>query len=255
MRVPVCILPAAYAGALLAAGVAGGCSAAPKPAAQSAAPASAAAPRPSTTILPEDTAGSAPGLHLIEFLAVGRGDRVADLGSGRGYSIAAISQKVGPFGALYVRHDPKPLSDLPNEAASEAPAPGISSNVVRMNTQLDAPFSPEARQLDCATLFFSYHELVAEGRDRQKFNATVFRALKPGGLYFVADHSPVPEATPGTAQAASRVDPRVIRADVQAAGFRFVEAADFLSPSAQASAGGESTPVTSQYVLKFQKPR
>jgi predicted methyltransferase len=182
-------------------------------------------------------------------VGLGRGDRIADLGPGRGYSIQPFVTAVGPFGVVYVRHDPRTLSSLPSEQRSEGAESALPSNVVRMDTPLEAPFSPEAKNLDCATLLFSYHELVAERRDLHRFNAAVFGALKPGGCYVVVEHAPRSAAEPAAAEDADRIAARVVRSEVEAVGFRFVEAADFLTLAAPAGAE------TSQYVLKFQKPR
>ncbi|MEO8181475.1 MAG: hypothetical protein ABI895_21780 [Deltaproteobacteria bacterium] len=251
MKRPLSLLSVVRSGAgrlALAAGMA--CGAVPQPPAQSADSSAAAAPEQA----PAPTAAAGPvadadGFHLVEFVGLGRGDRIADLGSGRGYSILPFVAAVGPFGAVYVRHDPRTLSALPSEQRSDVAESAVPSNVIRMDTLLEAPFSPEAKNLDCATLLFTYHELVAERRDLQRFNTAVFGALEPGGCYIIVEHAPRPAAEPGGAQDATRIDAGVVRAEVEAAGFRFVEAADFFTPDAQRTAQ------TSQYVLKFQKPR
>ena len=192
-------------------------------------------------------------VHLIDFVGLGRGDRIADLGTGRGYSIRPFVAAVGPFGVVYVRHDPRTLSTLSSKQRSDVAESAVPSNVSRMDTPLEAPFSPEAKNLDCATLLFTYHELVAERRDLQRFNAAVFGALKPGGCYIIVEHAPRTGAEPA-AEDAQRIDARVVRAEVEAVGFRFVEAADFSMPAA-ATLAALPTSQASQYVLKFQKPR
>jgi len=249
MKRPLSLLSVVQSGArwlALAAGMA--CGAAPQPPAQSAdasaAVASEHAPAPTAAVNPDTD-----GFHLIQFVGLGRGDRIADLGPGRGYSISPFVAAVGPFGAVYVRHDPRTLSTLSSEQRSDVAESAVPSNVIRMDTPLEAPFSPEARNLDCATLLFTYHELVAERLDLQRFNAAVFGALKPGGCYIVVEHAPRTVAEPEDARDATRVDARVVRAEVESVGFRFVEAADFFTP------GAPPTAQTSQYVLKFQKPR
>jgi predicted methyltransferase len=248
MKHALSLLPAVCTGARLLALAAGmACGAAPQPPAQSAGSGAAVgsehAAAPIAAASPD-----ADGFHLIEFVGLGRGDRIADLGPGRGYSISPFVAAVGPFGAVYVRHDPRTLSALSTEQTSEMAESAVPSNVIRMATPLEAPFSPEARNLDCATLLFTYHELVAERRDLHRFNAAVFGALKPGGCYIVVEHAPRTVAEPGDAQDTTRIDARVVRAEVESVGFRFVEAADFFTPGAQRTAA------TSQYVLKFQKP-
>jgi predicted methyltransferase len=247
--------PILCAGACLVA-ASTGCSATENRAAQGPDSSAVAAPEPNAappvaTSRPESGAPS--GFHLVEFVGLGRGDRIADLGPGRGYSIEPFATAVGPFGAVYVRHDPRTLHALPSEQRSKEPRPPLPANVIRMDTPLEAPFSAEAKNLNCATLLFSYHDLVAEGPARQRFNAAVFRALEPGGCYIIAEHAPSPSAESEAGTAADRIDAGVVRAEVEAAGFRFVEAADFLAPAAATGAPRSAQP--SQYVLKFQKPR
>lgn len=257
MKLWLCLSPVLCAGACLVA-LGTGCSATENRAARSPDPGAAAVPEanpapPAATARAHSQAPN--GFHLVEFMGLGRGDRIADLGPGRGYSIAPFAAAVGPFGRVYVRHDPRALRALPSEQRSSESEPALPANVIRMETPLDAPFSPEARDLNCATLLFSYHDLVGDRRDRQRFNAAVYRALEPGGYYIVAEHAPSPTAAQGSGADTDRIAAAVLRAEVEAAGFRFVEAADFLAPAPAAGAGGEPGPHTSQYVLKFQKPR
>jgi predicted deacetylase len=49
-------------------------------------------------------------------------------------------------------------------------------------------------RIDLVTLMFNYHDLGHLGVDRATMNKAVFRALKSGGLYVIADHS----GRPGT---------------------------------------------------------
>lgn len=182
---------------------------------------------------------------LLEFLGIGRGERVADLGSGTGYSIERMAAAVGPSGIVYARHDPRVLvAPAVREAAAER-AGTLPENIVLMQTPDSAPFSAAARNLDLVTLLFSYHDLVAGGRDRLAFNRAVFAALAPDCLYVIAEH----EAPPNVG-IDGRLEEGLVRADVEAAGFVFVEAAQF---SASTAHPGGAEP--SQYVLKFRRPK
>jgi predicted methyltransferase len=224
----------------------------PEPAAQQPAP---AASSDSQGLTPRSPAPAPPsGVPLLAFFGLGRGDRMADLGAGTGYALAAFSDAVGPFGVVYARRDPRVLHNLSSGATREPE--DVPANMIHMATPLQAPFLPEAKNLNCVTFLFGYHELVAEQRDREQFNAAVFRALQPGGFYIVADHAAAAGAGLVAAKEEHRIEARIVQAEVQAAGFRFVEAADFLSSSLQerASSAGQQAQ-TSQYVLKFQKPK
>jgi predicted methyltransferase len=209
-----------------------------------AAPASPAAASSSGQV-----AGAAAERSLLEFLGIGRGERVADLGSGTGYSIERMAAAVGPIGVVYTRHDPRVLvAPAVREAAAER-AGTLPENIVVMRTPDSAPFSAAARNLDLVTLLFAYHELVAGGRDRLAFNRAVFEALAPERLYVIAEHA-APSGVGVEAARAGRVEERLVRADVEATGFVFVEAAQF---SASTVHPGGAAP--SQYLLKFRRPK
>jgi predicted methyltransferase len=186
---------------------------------------------------------------LLEFLGIGRGERVADLGSGTGYSIERMAAAVGPTGVVYARHDPRVLvAPAVRQAAAER-AGTLPENIVVMRTPDSAPFSAAARSLDLVTLLFAYHDLVAAGRDRLAFNRAVFAALAPDRLYVIAEHA-APSGVGVEAAPAGRVEERLVRADVEAAGFVFVEAAQF-----SASTTHPDGAAPSQYLLKFRRPK
>lgn len=116
-----------------------------------------------------------------------------------------------------------------------------------MPTDYAAPLTPDARDLDLVTMLFAYHEVVAQFPDRTRFNAAVLRALKPGRFYVIAEHSAPVGSGVEAARRSSGIEERIVRADVEAAGFVFVESAELLS---RTSSGVRPR----QYLLKFQKP-
>jgi predicted methyltransferase len=186
-------------------------------------------------------------------LGIGRGERIADLGAGKGYSLERMAEAVGPTGVVYARHDPRLLVAAAKPGASAQREGTLPANIVVMETSDAAPFSAAASKLDLVTMLFSYHELVARGQDRLAFHRAVFAALAPDRFYVVASHA-APEGTSGEAAGAGRVDERLVRADAEAAGFVFVEAATLLSPSTARDGATAGSAPPSQYVLKFRRP-
>jgi predicted methyltransferase len=89
------------------------------------------------------------------------------------------------------------------------------------------------------------------------YNKAVFDALKPGGTYVVLDH-----AAPGTGLSATetlhRIDPAVVKTEVEAAGFKFVGEDDSLKNPADDHSKKVFDPSirgkTDQFVYKFKKP-
>jgi predicted methyltransferase len=195
-------------------------------------------------------------VELLEFLGVRSGARVADLAAGSGYTTELLARAVGPSGVVYAQNDKATIDQYVSESWPKRLRRDATRNVIRMDREFDAPFSAEAHDLDLVTLLFSYHDVVARRGERSKLNAEVFRVLAPGGLYVVADH----RAAPGTGlQAAStlhRIEEKVVRDEVEAAGFTFVESGEFLrDPSDDATEPSFKRGfATDRFILKFKKP-
>jgi predicted methyltransferase len=190
---------------------------------------------------------------MLDFLGIGPGERIADLGAGTGYSILQMADKVGATGVVYTRHDPRILVAAAAPGAAAEREGALPENVVVMETPDTAPFNGEAKHLDLVTMLFSYHDLVARGRNRRAFNRAVFDALSPDRFYVIAEHAAPSGAGVGAAHE-GRVEERLVRADVEAAGFVFVEAAQLL-PSTAGQRSSPQAATSSQYLLKFRRPR
>jgi predicted methyltransferase len=90
------------------------------------------------------------------------------------------------------------------------------------------------------------------------FNQMVFAALKPGGTYLVLDH--VAQAGSGARDVSTlhRIDPKLVKKEVLAAGFVFVGSSDLLHRSDDPHTAKVFDPAirgkTDQFILKFRKP-
>jgi len=62
-------------------------------------------------------------------------------------------------------------------------------NVVRLDRSFEDPFPAEVVGLDAVLLVLFYHDAVWLKVDREKMNRAVYRALAPGGVYGIVDHS------------------------------------------------------------------
>ena len=70
-------------------------------------------------------------------------------------------------------------------------------NIVPVVRPFEEPAPPElaSNALDLVTLMFNYHDFGHLGVDRARVNQAVYAALKPGGIYVVADHSGISVGT------------------------------------------------------------
>jgi predicted methyltransferase len=195
-------------------------------------------------------------LQLLEFIGVSRGQRVADLGAGSGYTTELLARAVGPSGVVYAQNNRTALDKYVSESWPKRLEREATRNVVRMDREFDSPFAPEAQGLQLVTLLFSYHDVIAANEDRTKLNRAVFDALEPGGLFVIADHQAAPGTGVEAASSLHRIDQKIVRTEVEAVGFVFVESGDFLGdPSDDGKEPSFARGFkTDRFVLKFKKP-
>ena len=127
---------------------------------------------------------------------------------------------------------------------------------VQVEVVFDDPVPADVKDLDLITFYFSYHDTTFLEVDRAKMNKAMFVALKPGGILTIADHSARPEDGATVGKTLHRIGEAALRAEIEAAGFKFVASADFLRHPEDKRTDvvfKNPTPVD-EFVLKFQKP-
>lgn len=201
-------------------------------------------------------------VEVLAFARVAPGQAVGEYMPGGGYFTRLLAAAVGERGHVYayppseiVRIAPRFLSDAQAVAAA-APLKNIT---VRSgpNGEFGAP-----EPLDLAITVQNYHDLhgrFAPAGAAAGFNAAVFKALRPGGAYVIVDHSAQLGTGLKAADSLHRIDPAAVRAEVEAAGFRFDgESAVLANPADPRTAGVFDPSVrgrTDQFALRFRKPR
>lgn len=198
---------------------------------------------------------------MLTFIGVAPGMRVAELMAGGGYTAELLARVVGDEGRVYGQNPPVILERFAEKPWSERLAKPVNARVVRVDSALDDPLPPEARDLDVVLSNLVYHDFVWMGVDRAKMNAAIFAALRPGGLYYVADHTAADGAGITVVETLHRIEPGVIREEVEAAGFVLVREGDFLRHpedtrdwSTSPRTAGEKRGTSDRFVLLFQKP-
>jgi predicted methyltransferase len=190
-------------------------------------------------------------VEMLSFIGVRPGMHVLDISAGGGYTTELLARALGPQGLVYAQ-TPKPSPRLIDRLKSLA-----MKNVVVVQRKFDDPVPPEANGLDLVTLMFNYHDFAHFGVDRASLNRAVFAALKPGGMYVIADHAGRPGTGISESNTLHRVEESLVRQEVEAAGFRLAEEGTFLrNPN---DPRDRETPDPAQpkdeFVLKFVKPR
>ena len=199
--------------------------------------------------------------EIVALTGLKSGDRVLDLIPGDGYWTRLFSRIVGSEGRVYAVW-PKNYADVAagNVATLRQIAASPDYPNVRVEVQ-PTPLLTATEPLDMVFTAQNYHDYPDEfmGRfDPAQLNRAVFIMLKPGGTWFIVDH--VAEAGSGMrdTERLHRIDPAVVRRQVEAAGFEYVGASDVLGNPAD----DHRLPVfdprirgrTDQFVMRFRKP-
>jgi predicted methyltransferase len=212
---------------------------------------------------PEDVALDA-GRHPAELVAlagVGAGQRVAELQAGGGYTAEVLARVVGPNGKVYGQNSRFVLERFAAKPWGDRLAKPINANVVRVDRELDDPLPPEASGLDAVFLVLFYHDAVWQKVDRARMNAAILKALRPGGVFLVVDHSARAGSGVADCETLHRIDEAVVREEIQRAGFRLEAEGNFLRNAgdprdwnASPRSAGERRGTSDRFVLKFVKP-
>jgi predicted methyltransferase len=212
---------------------------------------------------PEDKkldAGRKPG-ELLAFAGIKPGMKVAELGAGGGYTAELLARAVGPTGVVYGHNTPMVLEKFAGKPWGERLAKPINKNIVKVTREWDDPFPPEAKDLDAVLIVLIYHDSIWMGADQTKMNAAVFKALKPGGVYIVVDHSGRPGTGVAEVRTIHRIEESVVRKEVANAGFKLAaEAEVWRNPDDKRDwndapfAAGEKRGTSDRFALKFVKP-
>lgn len=199
-------------------------------------------------------------VDLLLFIGVAPGMEVADLGAGFGYTTELLARAVGPTGKVYGQNPKFVLERFAEKGWSARLAKPVMKNVVRVDREFVDPLPPEVQGLDAVVNVLFYHDFEWMGVDRAAHNAAIFRALRPGGVYVIVDHSAKEGAGASGSQTLHRIEEKLVREELAAAGFELVEEGSFLrNPSdtrdwnALPWQNGREE-LSDKFVLKFRKP-
>jgi predicted methyltransferase len=195
--------------------------------------------------------------EVVAFVGVKKGDHVADVVAGR--LTGALAQAAGPSGKVYaletaevVKVHPEVL-ELMQALAKQMPTIEVSAVPVA---------TPLPKGLDVVFFRQNYHDLYDKfmgPADVAAFNKSVFKALKPGGVYVVLDHAAVAGSGLAATETLHRIDPARVKADVLAAGFKLDAESNLLANPDDDHTKKVFDPSirdhTDQFLFRFKKPK
>jgi predicted methyltransferase len=197
--------------------------------------------------------------ETLAFSGVKPGMAVGEFYPGGGYFTRMISDVVGPKGHVYG------LENQGWKGAVKADQDLFKECPKCTNVTIDSqPFGTVAfpKPLDLAWVTQNYHDLkIAEyGRvDTIAFDRAVYKALKPGGTFFILDHRGRAGMSEADIAKMHRINRDLVVKEVTSVGFKLVAEGKFL----RRPADDHTLPIfdkaiqghTDQYALKFVKPR
>lgn len=171
--------------------------------------------------------------EVLAFFGLARGDDAVDLYAGGGYYTELMARVVGPEGSVVGTMS---VPSYNGEARPALDALVERNPNVTINAGPPDRFDYPAGSLDFVMMSMSYHDLYFVNaqygypeQNPRDFLAQVFAALRPGGTVGVIDHVANPGGdTRQVVDTLHRIDPAVVRADFEAAGFVLEAESDLL---------------------------
>ena len=195
--------------------------------------------------------GLKPGMHVIDMFGANR------------YWAEIIAPVAGPYGSVVVW---QPVQFLNDERRSQfAEFTARQPNVALISSRFEQPLIGTNRY-DFMIMNLDYHDVYWESAERkigrmepQQWLRNLYDAMKPGAVVGIIDHSAAPNSdTRATVDKLHRIDPEVVKADFQRAGFVLEAESDMLRNPADERTLGVFDPAirgkTDRFVLRFRKP-
>ena len=202
--------------------------------------------------------------ELLAFLGLEGGSRVIDMFGANRYWAEIIAPAIGRQGQLIVWQPTQFMNDK-RKAEFDAFA-AKAGNAALITTPFEAPMLG-ANAYDFMIMNLDYHDVYWQSAERKiprmepdAWLARLFAAMKPGAVVGIIDHAANPGGdTRAVVEKLHRIDPAVVRADFERAGF-VLEAE---SPLLRNPADDRTLLVfddkvrgkTDRFVFKFRKPR
>jgi predicted methyltransferase len=198
--------------------------------------------------------------EVVAFTGLKPGQSVVELVPGRGYWTRIFSGVVGDKGHVYTvwphgmdKYATKSIANW-QDLVKKPPYTNVSL-LQQDNDALSAPQPVDV--VFTSQNYHDYHDKFMGPVDMAKFNKEVFDALKPGGVYVVIDHV-ANAGDAGATEDQHRIDPAVVKKEVEAAGFVFDGSSDALkNPADDHKAAVFDKAIqghTDQFIYRFKKP-
>jgi len=226
--------------------------------------------------------------QLLAFIGIRRGMIALDISASAGYTSELLARAIGPTGKVYGQgwaganaRPAEAATPITRPDGSVVPPPatkrvkgraatffaerianmGAAGVVAAPMEALARPFENPAPPdladggFDLVTLIFNYHDFGHMGVDRDALNRAVYRVLKPGGMFIIADHAGRDGTGISESGTLHRIEEAFLKREVLAAGFTLAAEGTFLRNSNDPRDRNVPDPPMpkDEFVLKFVK--
>jgi predicted methyltransferase len=203
-------------------------------------------------------------VEVLSFFGLRRGMDVLDMFGANQYWAEIMAPVVGPRGTITVWQPTQFLNDDRRKKFAEFTK--RQKNVRLISSPFEAPELGN-NAYDFMIMNLDYHDVYLENAERKivrmdpdAWLKELYAAMRPGAILGVIDHVAPPNAdTRATVLKLHRIDPEVVKADFQRAGFELVGIRNFLRNPADDHSLLVFDPKvrgkTDRFVYRFRKPR
>jgi predicted methyltransferase len=201
--------------------------------------------------------------QMLAFAGITPGKVVVDMLPGAGYFTRIFARAVEPGGRVYayfgIQYDTRLKSQGKDPDNQFADLKQTYKNLGVIHGPLAQFVTPEP--VDIVWTSDNYHDMhnKAYAMDVNEVNKAVFKSLKPGGYYVIVDHKAADSAGDDVTETLHRIKEATVKKEVEAAGFKLVAESHDMENSADDGTKrvfeNDVRGKTSQFMLKFQKPR
>lgn len=201
--------------------------------------------------------------EVLNFLGLKSGNQAIDLFGANRYWAEIMAPAVGPKGHVTVW---EPTQFYGKESADKFAAFQQKAGNTHLIVSPFEAIALDANSYDFAMLNLNYHDVYWESTkygvkrmDPDAFVKTVYASMKPGGVVGVIDHVGNPGDTRETVEKYHRIDPAVVKADFERAGFKLEAESDLLKNAADDHSllvfDDKIRGKTDRFLFKFRKPK
>lgn len=200
---------------------------------------------------------------VLEFFGIAPNMAVLDLFSGGGYYSEIVSHLTAGNGRVVAHSNEAYLNFVGDEFTARYADNRLPNVEILMaeNNEL----ALDADQFDAILMVLSYHDIYYAAPQRgwpkldgPKLLAALYRSLKPGGILGIVDHYAEAGAPRDTGGTLHRIDPGIVIAELEGAGFELEAKGDMLRNTDDDYSKGVFDDTvrgkTDRFALRFRKP-